>query len=65
MAADFNEILLYHVQDLEPLVAGAVGEQLLEEVVAILVDHDLTELTIDFSEQELDEVGIGFCQFLL
>ena len=41
MAADFDEVFLYHFKNLQALLCRAVREQLLEEIVSILVHHDL------------------------
>ena len=40
VTADLNKIFPDQVQDAEALVHRAIGKELLEKVVAVLVDHD-------------------------
>ena len=60
-----DEVYLDHVEDLESLVGRAVREQLLEEIVAVLINHDFRELTVDFAEHELDQAWTSFGELLL
>ena len=54
VAAYLDEMLLDYREDEEPLVAGAGREQLLTEVVAIVVHHEVTEMLMDFVQEELN-----------
>ena len=49
MTANLDEVILDQLQDPQSLLYTAVGKQLLEEVVAILVDHDLRQFLSNFN----------------
>ena len=54
MATDVNEVVLNHLQDADPLLDGAIEDQLLEKVVPILVLHDLGHVLTDLVQKELN-----------
>ena len=57
MTTYVNEVVLYHLQDTDTLLDGAIKNQFLEEVVAILILHDLGHLLTYFIQEELDHGG--------
>ena len=65
VAAYLDEMLLNDREYEQPLVAGAGLEQLLAEVVAIVVHHEVTEILMDLVQEELDDLMGGLVQLLL
>ena len=58
VATDVDEVVLNHLQDADPLLDRAIEDKLLEEVVPILVLHDLGHLLTHFVQEELNH---GWC----
>ena len=58
-------MLLNDREDEEPLVAGAGRQQLLTEIVAIVVHHEITEMLMNLVQEELDDLVGGLNQLLL
>lgn len=65
VAADVNEVVDYHLEDAEALFDGAVAEQLLEQVVAVLVFHDLCHVVVHLQQEEFDQLWRRLDQLLL
>jgi len=55
VAADRDKVSLNQLQNAHALLYRTVRQQLLEEVVAVLVDHDGGELLADFVQEELNQ----------
>ena len=54
MTANVYEVFFNHLQDPDPLLHRAVVDQFLEEVIPILILHDLGHVLAHFIEKELD-----------
>lgn len=65
VAANIDELWLDRSQDLKSLGAVADLDQLLEEIIPVVINHEVRKMIMDLFKEELDQRARAFMQMLL